>query len=105
MLSFSDRLGRVIQALEPEGDVDTKIERLLTNELVRRLNRYELADRRFQQKYGMTFEQFQAREVVKQRGYSFEVESDFWDWEMALDGIATVRELLNELKGQDSALD
>ena len=29
----------------------------------------------------------------------FEVKSDFWDWEMPLDGIETVREMLSDLKG------
>jgi len=32
-------------------------------------------------------------------GLSFEVESDFWDWEMALDGIETVETMLAELRG------
>jgi hypothetical protein len=36
---------------------------------------------------------------VEQEGYSFEVESDFWDWELTLDGIATVQEMLAALKG------
>ena len=36
-------------------------------------------------------------------GYSFEVESDFWEWEMARDGIATVQGMFNELKGLASA--
>jgi len=48
----------------------------------------------------VTFTGFREREVVKEHDYSFEVESDFWDWEMALDGIETVQEMLADLKRQ-----
>jgi hypothetical protein len=72
---------------------------MVTTEWIRRLNRYELINRRLEQKYGMTFAEFRKREVVKERGYSFEVESDSWDWEMALDGIEPVQEMLADLKG------
>ena len=33
-----------------------------------------------------------------------EVESDFWDWEMALDGIVTVETMLAELKGNGGVM-
>ena len=99
MAMVSERIERFISVLEPEGDINAKIERLVTNELIRRLNRYKLSNRRFEHKYGMTFTEFQERKVVKERGYYFEVESDFWDWEMALDGIETIQEMLADLKG------
>jgi hypothetical protein len=98
MTIVSKRIERFISVLEPEGDINAKIERLMTNELIRRLNRYELINRHFEQKYGMTFADFRKRDVVKEQDYSFEVESDFWDWEMALDGIETVQEMLGDLK-------
>lgn len=99
MAIVSERIERYISVLEPEGDINAKIERLVTNEWIRRLNRYELINRRLERKYGMIFADFREREVVKERDYSFEVESDFWDWEMALDGIETVQEMLTDLKG------
>ena len=100
MAIVSERIERYISVLEPEGDINAKIERLVTNEWIRRLNRYELINRRLERKYGMIFADFREREVVKERDYSFEVESDFWDWEMALDGIETVQEMLTDLKGR-----
>lgn len=99
MAMVSERIERFISVLEPEGDINAKIERLVTNELIRRLNHYELINRRLEQKYGMTFAKFREREVVKERDYSFEVESDSWDWEMALDRIETVQEMHADLKG------
>ncbi|MEA3346257.1 MAG: hypothetical protein U9Q78_08500 [Chloroflexota bacterium] len=97
-VALSERMVRLIEQVEPAGNVNAKVKRLLERELIRRLNRYQLTDRNLSQKYGMSFSEFRKNEVVKQRGYSFEVESDFWDWEMALDGIETVQEMLAELQ-------
>ena len=99
MQAVADGMARLIEHLEPEGNLDSKLERLLESELKRRLARYELVDKQLARKYGRSFDDFRDNGVVKQQGYSFEVESDFWDWEMARDGIATVQGMLNELKG------
>ena len=77
MAVVSERIERFISVLEPEGDINAKIERLMTSELIRPLNRYELINRRLEQKYDMSFAEFRERGVVKERDYSFEVESDF----------------------------
>jgi len=88
---LSERVAHLISRLEPERDAESVLEQLLENELIRRLNRYELTDRSLSRKYGMSFAEFKARRMVEELGYSYEVESDFWDWEMAWDGIETVK--------------
>jgi hypothetical protein len=47
----------------------------------------------------MSLAEFEAREVVKQHDYSFEVESDHQDWDLAVDGIRSVERQLDELRG------
>ena len=59
----------------------------MADEIRRRMNRYELLDRRFRSKYGKRFEEFRDRRVVEKQGYSFEVESDCCDWEWPLRGL------------------
>ncbi len=98
MEALSKQIVNLVTKLEPEYDIQRAFERLLENEMIRRLNRYQLADRVLRHKYEMSFSEFKARRVVEERGYSFEVESDFWDWEMALDGIETVETMLADLK-------
>jgi hypothetical protein len=46
----------------------------------------------------MSLEQFEAQEMVKQFGYSFEVESDHQDWDLAVDGIRTMQRRLDDLR-------
>ena len=91
MQVIAERVLQLIDDLEPDGDLNAKIERLVENELLRRLIRYELLDKQMSQKYGMGFQEFKENRIVEKKGYSFEVESDFWDWEMALDGIEVIQ--------------
>jgi len=91
MSAISERFVEIINELEPEGDIDSKLEHILENELIRRLSRYELINKRLSEKYGMSFDEFKKNRIVEQRNYSFEVESDFWNWEVALDGIETIQ--------------
>jgi hypothetical protein len=46
----------------------------------------------------MTLDEFEKSEMVKELGYSFEVESDYHDWDMALDGIKMLRRDLEEIR-------
>jgi hypothetical protein len=97
METLSRQIINLVTELEPEYDTQGAFERLLENEMIRRLNRYQLTDRILCRKYEMSFAEFKARRIVEERGYSFEVESDFWDWEMALDGIETIEAMLSNL--------
>jgi len=69
-------------------------------ELHRRLAGYQLRDRLFREKYGMNLAEFEAAQVVKQHGYSFEVENDYQDWDQAVDGIRTIERQLVALRGE-----
>jgi Ribonuclease G/E len=97
-ISLSDRALKLISELEIEGDINRKLEHLIERELIRRLIRYQLTNRLFKEKYGMSFDEFKKNKIVQKKNYSFEVESDFWDWEMALDGIETIERKLKVLK-------
>lgn len=95
---LSEQIVDLVVELEPGYSAQDAFERLLENEMIRRLNRYQLTDRTMRRKYGMPFSEFKDRRVIEEHGYSFEVESDFWDWEMALDGIETIETMLSNLR-------
>lgn len=96
-VELSNRLVSVLNLLEPNVAPKQQVARLAEQELRRRLARYQLSDRLFREKYDMTLEEFEAAEVVKQRGYSFEVENDHQDWDQAVDGIRTIERQLTAL--------
>jgi hypothetical protein len=97
--AISDKVIGVINELEPGETLEVKLARLAEYEIRRRLARYQLADRIFREKYGMSLEEFEANEMVKNLNYSFEVESDHQDWDLAVDGIRTTQRQLKELQG------
>lgn len=70
---------------------------LLEHEYRRRLSHYENLDKNFMKKYQMAFKEFETRNIVKEKNYSWDVESDSMDWEQAIDGIKTVKRKLQEL--------
>ena len=98
-VELSNRLISALNLLEPDVAPRQQVERLAEQELRRRLARYQLSDRLFREKYGMTLEEFEAADIVRQHGYSFDVENDHQDWDQAVDGIRTIERQLMALRG------
>jgi hypothetical protein len=78
-------------------DLDTKVRLLLRSEYSHRLARYRHVDRLMAGKYGVQFDEFVSRRVVKEEGFSWDVESDAMNWETAIGGIRTMERKLREL--------
>lgn len=100
MLKVSDEIANYVKELFPNETTDNKIKRLIENEFIRRLAQYQHTIKIMQKKYDMDFATFKTTDMVTKKGYSFEVENDFCDWEMALDGIKTNARKLKELRGK-----
>jgi len=103
MTIVAARTLEVARQLAPTPSADSSIREILSNEIRRRMNRYELLNRRFATKYGMTFEVFRDQKIVERQGYSFEVESDYCDWEMAVTGLVALKEQLVKLGANPNA--
>ena len=96
---ISERTLHALEALDPGQTLERKVEKLAEQELLRRLARYQLADHTLRGKYGLSLAEFEAAKTVEKHGYSFEVESDHQDWDLAIDGIQTIeRQLAIHLK-------
>jgi hypothetical protein len=78
-------------------DLDSKVRLLLRSEYLRRLARYRHIDRLMAGKYGVQFDEFVSRRVVKEEGFSWDVESDAMNWESAISGTRTMERKLREL--------
>ena len=99
-IPISEKVLGVINELEQGETLEVKLARLAEHEIRRRLARYQLTDRLFREKYGMSLEEFEAQEIVKKLGYSFEAENDHQDWDLAVDGIRTMQRRLQELRSE-----
>jgi hypothetical protein len=76
-----------------------ELEEMLERDYLRKLTRCKLTDESFRKKYGMTYEEFERKNIVAEKSYSWDVESDAQEWEMAIDGINTCLRKLGELRG------
>jgi hypothetical protein len=80
---------------------EDELKEVLRRDHLRKLTRYRMTDNLYKKKYGMDFEDFQKTNIVERENYSFEVESDAQDWELAIDGIRTIQKKLKELVGEN----
>jgi hypothetical protein len=84
-----------------DGMSEDDLKSLLRRDYLRKLTRYRMTDDYNVKKYKMNFEKFEKDNIVKMRGYTFEVESDSQEWELAIDGIKTIEKKLNELSDEN----
>lgn len=76
---------------------EAEVKNVLRREYMRKLTRYKFLDELYRKKYGMNFEEFEKKNIVAKRNYTWEVESDSQNWEMAIDGIHTMLRKLKEI--------
>lgn len=70
---------------------------LIINELRRRLVEYRQMDKTFREQFRMEFDEFKKKRIFESSIRSYEVERDYCDWELILDGIQTVSAELRKL--------
>ena len=97
MPAIGEDFNKVVDHLVKDGNLDAKLRKILENEIRRRLTEYLLIDKEFQNKYEMTLEVFEEKEMVKKKNYSFEVENDYHDWDAASDAMKTLQKDLEYL--------
>lgn len=76
-----------------------EIREALINEYRRRLIRYKMVDEAMRKKYGMSFNDFESSNVVRERKFSWDVESDSMEWEHALEGVRYVEQKMKDMEG------
>lgn len=75
---------------------EDELQELLQRDYLRRLTRYRMIDDLYKKKYGMDFESFERENVIEKKKYTFAVESDAQEWELAMDGIKTIEKFLDK---------
>ncbi|MBI5748302.1 MAG: hypothetical protein HZA00_04190 [Nitrospinae bacterium] len=78
---------------------ENELKEMLRKDYLRKLTRYRITDDFYKKKYGMDFYGFEKENIVEKQNYSFEVESDAEEWELAIDGIGTIEKKMKELIG------
>ena len=89
-------LRRSVQRIMPAPSFEESLVKLLAIQVRRNLLRYQAMDGRFRERYQTAFEQFRSERLGTEM--NFEVEQDYFDWELAVTGIEEMREELKRLE-------
>jgi hypothetical protein len=90
-------LEQSVQRLFPNQALDQVLVELLLERAKKNLVKYRTLDRQFKVKYGAEFETW--RQSVLGSEPPFQAEQDYFDWEMAVTGIADMQEEIERLEG------
>jgi hypothetical protein len=86
MPAISPRLGEFLIKTTKSNDIDNAFQKVFAEYLELKLKDLHKAIERFQNKWGMGFEEFEEKlrsGTLKKDAYSFDVEQDLWQWEEA----------------------
>jgi hypothetical protein len=91
-----DVLEESARRLFPGRSLDQAIAGLLLERAQRNLIKHRVIGRQFEAKYGQPFEDFRQRVLTSEP--AFEVEQDYFDWELAVTGIADMQAEIQRLR-------
>jgi len=81
---------------------ENEIKEALLSEYEKKIILYKLTDERLKKKYKMSFNEFEEKNIVKEKDFSWEVEKDAMDWEHAVEGIRYLQEKTDKIKKADN---
>jgi len=96
MLAIEKEIEESLQLLGPSTKPREGILNLLLEKARRNYVKYRLIDKRLSRKYHMSFERFKHSAAMCEP--AFEVEQDFFDWDMAITGMADMEEQVQKLE-------
>src|SRR4030067_374631 len=77
---------------------EKEITEAVLNDYEKKLVLYKFTDERLKKKYGMSFKDFEKRNMVKEKGFLWETEQDAMNWEHAVEGIRHLEEKIKKIK-------
>jgi hypothetical protein len=96
-------LESILERIEPTGDYNRSLAKVLLAHARRKFAKYHLMNENFKKKYGMSFSEFARSEWMQEP--SFEVEQDFFDWDMSITGMEDMEEDIKLLEEFISSYD
>ncbi len=77
---------------------EREIAEAVLSDYEKKLILYRFTEERLKKKYGMSFEEFEKSNIVKERNFAWDVEQDAMHWEHAVEGIRYLKEKIKKIK-------
>mgnify|MGYP001565268341 CR=1 FL=1 len=81
---------------------EKEIKEAVLGEYEKRLVLYKFTDEQMKKKYKMNFKEFDEKNVVKKKGFSWDVEQDAMNWEHAVEGIRYLEKKIRKIQALDA---
>ena len=69
---------------------EKEIREAVLSEYEKRLTLFKITYEKFRKKYNMRFQEFEKKNLVAEKGFSWDIEQDSMNWELAVENIASV---------------
>lgn len=86
-VAVSPRVGSLLMEVAETPDLEVALWKILTEYMALKMRVLREQIRSFESKWGMSFEEFSGSigsDKIDRDRFSYEVESDFWEWEKAV---------------------
>ena len=88
----------VIRAASKLGEPQEVLTNALKREVLGRILELNQVVRRFEERYGVNFKEFERRNLLDQLGHTWEVEEDYYEWDRAITELRKLEEVLRDLE-------
>ena len=97
-MNVSASIESSVRRLFPDKSVEQALLSLLLERAQKNLIKYQTIARKYEEKYNTSFDNF--REYILKSDPSEEEEQDYFDWELAVTGIADMEDEIERLRGE-----
>ncbi len=95
-ININENLKNILMKHSHKDTIEESLNEILRNEILRKIKKHTLMIKHFERKYDMDFETFEKNRVTKEIPY--EIEKDYFEWDMNITLIEDLREELNQLE-------
>jgi len=98
-MALSPSVVKLLLEITGSSDLNMAVKEISKDAVEHRLEKIESEIRKFEEKYGMTFEEFKEawEKGEVENKHSYEVEKDFWEWEGLISRKKKLKEVLKWL--------
>ncbi len=96
MININDNVKSILMKHSHKDSLEESLNEILRNEIQRKIRKNMLMIKHFERKYNMDFETFEENRVTKEMPY--EIERDYFEWDMAITLIEDLKEELVQLE-------
>ncbi|MFO0795004.1 MAG: hypothetical protein U0586_13210 [Candidatus Brocadiaceae bacterium] len=77
---------------------EKEIKEAVLSEYEKRLTLFKIADEKFRKKYSMSFQEFEKKNLVAEKGFSWDIEQDSMNWEHAVESIRYLKDKIKKIQ-------